>query len=143
MGVKIVLDLVLLRMTAIFKIVQVLEYFLKSILFSQFLCNSNRIIILQCYIYILCIIYAAVDCTWNDWIVGECTDSCGGGTRTNTRTTNTSAAHGGNDCAGNSSITEKCNTQNCTGQTLFFQLHINFQFSRTKMNMHHLLTKVS
>ena len=36
-----------------------------------------------------------VDCKWNDWVIGECTKSCGGGVRINVRTKNISAAYGG------------------------------------------------
>ena len=28
----------------------------------------------------------AIDCEWNDWQIGECSKTCGGGSRTNSRT---------------------------------------------------------
>ena len=58
-------------------------------------------------------IYNAVDCKWNDWIIGECTESCGGGTRIKTRTEKVSEAYGGAKCEGNATIEEPCNIQSC------------------------------
>ena len=63
-----------------------------------------------------------VDCEWNDWINGTCTKSCGGGTRTNTRTKKVSAAHGGEDCDGPAAIKDSCNVQNCPGNEIFYCL---------------------
>ena len=60
-------------------------------------------------------IYGIVDCKWNDWIIGGCTKSCGGGIRTNTRTKNATSAHGGKECDGVSFAEERCNEQNCPG----------------------------
>ena len=57
-----------------------------------------------------------VDCKWNDWINGTCTKTCGGGSRTNTRTENVTAAHGGKACVGNASSEEICSVQPCPGQ---------------------------
>ena len=54
-----------------------------------------------------------VPCEWGDWIVGDCSQSCGGGTRTRTRAVKVSAQHGGEECNGPTSIDESCNVQNC------------------------------
>merc|ERR1711981_622977 len=54
-----------------------------------------------------------VHCEWNDWTIGECSRSCGGGERTNTRDKKVSAEHGGDECEGLASITESCNVQEC------------------------------
>ena len=54
-----------------------------------------------------------IHCEWNDWIIGDCTETCGGGSRTNTRTQKVSAAHGGEECKGATSIDESCNVQEC------------------------------
>ena len=59
------------------------------------------------------IVCAVVHCEWNDWVIGECTESCGGGTRTKMRTENVSAAYGGEPCDGAASIEESCNIQKC------------------------------
>ena len=56
-----------------------------------------------------------VDCEWDDWQLGKCSKTCGGGSRTNTRTPKVDAAHGGEECNGASNITESCNTQECPG----------------------------
>jgi len=54
-----------------------------------------------------------VDCEWNDWQIGVCSEECGGGLRTNTRTPKVEADHGGEECQGSSSITESCNVHEC------------------------------
>ena len=56
-----------------------------------------------------------VHCEWNDWKIGDCSKICGGGSRTNTRTKKLSAAHGGDECNGPTSIQEGCNVQECPG----------------------------
>ena len=60
--------------------------------------------------------YNSVDCQWNDWIVGVCSTTCGGGIRTNTRIERVSAAYGGEACNGLNSIHESCNDQDCPGR---------------------------
>jgi len=54
-----------------------------------------------------------VHCEWNDWVQGDCNKSCGGGVRTDTRTENVEAKHGGEACQGPSSMEVSCNTQEC------------------------------
>ena len=53
-----------------------------------------------------------VDCQWNDWQIGKCSKSCGGGTRTKTRTKKTESSDGG-ICEGEATMQEACNTQQC------------------------------
>ena len=60
----------------------------------------------------MCIV---VHCEWNDWVQGDCDKSCGGGVRTDTRTVNVDAQHGGDECQGPSSMEVSCNTQECPG----------------------------
>ena len=60
-----------------------------------------------------------VDCEWNDWVMGECSITCGGGTRSNTRVRKIDAAFGGRECPGLASITEACNVQECPGNLFF------------------------
>ena len=57
-----------------------------------------------------------VDCVWGSWEIGECSLSCGGGIQTNTREPNITAAHGGEECSGSSTVTESCNIQECPGR---------------------------
>lgn len=54
-----------------------------------------------------------IHCEWNDWVIGECSQTCGGGVRTNTRTEKVSANHGGKACPGVSSLEESCNVNEC------------------------------
>ena len=65
-----------------------------------------------------------VHCEWNEWIIGECSKSCGGGTRVNERTEKVTAQHGGDKCPGPTSIEESCNVQECPGK----RCPIGFQF---------------
>ena len=58
----------------------------------------------------------AVHCEWNDWVIGECSKSCGEGIRTNTRSVKTTAEHGGKECDGSTSIEEHSNTEECPGR---------------------------
>ena len=59
-------------------------------------------------------IYTAVNCVWNDWRLGDCSKTCGTGTRTNTRTKLIEENNVG-ICSGQTFEIEECNTQNCPG----------------------------
>ena len=63
-----------------------------------------------------------VHCEWNDWIIGDCSVSCGGGNRTNIRTENVTAQHGGDECEGTKTIEESCNVQECPGYRFYYSL---------------------
>ena len=56
-----------------------------------------------------------VNCSLSDW--GACSEPCGSGTQTRTRT---DAQHGGTDCTGDTSLSRLCNQElcpvNCVGQ---------------------------
>ena len=54
-----------------------------------------------------------VDCEWDEWNIGECDKSCGGGIRTNTRVLKVNEQHGGVKCSGASNVSESCNIQEC------------------------------
>ena len=56
----------------------------------------------------------AVDCVWDEWVRGECSTTCGSGSRLNTRVKLVEEANGGS-CAGQSTETEHCNLQECPG----------------------------
>ena len=62
------------------------------------------------------IINFAVHCVWNDWTMGDCSVTCGEGTRTNTRTQNETAQFGGDECDGSTSAIENCKEQECPGR---------------------------
>ena len=88
----------------------------------------NRFSVLQvcyfekCWIVVIFCIYFfyTVDCEWNPWVLGECSESCGKGTRIDTRTKNVTEAHGG-ECETVDTldtITEDCNLQECPGNLM-------------------------
>ena len=58
-----------------------------------------------------------VDCEWEEWKVGECSKTCGGGHRTNTRSKRIREAHGGLECSGSATITEQCNVKDCPSKS--------------------------
>ena len=59
----------------------------------------------------------AVHCEWNHWVYGECSDSCGTGTRTNTRNKSVIEANGGT-CTGPATEIEECNLDPCPSKKL-------------------------
>ena len=59
-----------------------------------------------------------VNCVWDQWIIGDCSVTCGEGTRTNTRIPKVAAQFGGDDCDGTSSSNEKCKDQECPGKNM-------------------------
>ena len=62
-----------------------------------------------------------INCEWNEWQIGECSKTCGGGTRSNNRTKNVEEMHGG-VCEGESTVNEPCNTQDCPGSISGFNI---------------------
>ena len=57
----------------------------------------------------------AIDGGWSVWTSwSTCTKLCGGGLKWKNRTcTNPTPLHGGQDCAGDTSAVEDCNTHSC------------------------------
>ena len=64
----------------------------------------------------LCLVTAR-DCRWTDWEEGECSVTCAGGRRTNTRTKAVVERDGTDGtigiCEGEATMEEDCNTQAC------------------------------
>ena len=60
-----------------------------------------------------------LNCEWDDWQIGECSKTCGGGSRTNSREKKVEEVNGGKECAGSSTFTESCNIQECSGSNHF------------------------
>ena len=59
-------------------------------------------------------IHFLVDCQWNSWGSWKsCSVSCGGGSRTRTRTKSVVAKNGGIDCPGDHQESQDCNTNSC------------------------------
>lgn len=54
------------------------------------------------------------NCQWGAWSIGDCSKSCGGGTRAKYRRKVEHEANGGT-CHGVWDIEEDCNTQKCPG----------------------------
>ena len=57
--------------------------------------------------------FQAVQCEWSTWNVGECSHSCNGGLRFNTRKKVKTEI--GTVCEGESAVQEKCNEAKCPG----------------------------
>ena len=71
-------------------------------------------------LYIITIyILAPIDCVWSDWIVGDCSTLCGGGSRVKVRTKLVEEGNGGS-CNGNTTENEECNVQKCSGEMTIF-----------------------
>ena len=64
-------------------------------------------------------VFTATDCEWDEWSYGECSQTCGTGTRTNTREKKIIEDNGGT-CTGQPTETEECNTNPCPGIKLLF-----------------------
>ena len=65
--------------------------------------------------FIIIAIHNIVNCEWNDWVLGECTKTCGRGTRNDNRTKKVSDEHGGTECTGPTNRTVDCNVDECPG----------------------------
>ena len=62
-----------------------------------------------------------VHCEWGEWVVGECSTTCGEGMRTDVREQVVSAKNGGIECEGEASITEICHAGvDCPPRKIFF-----------------------
>ena len=58
-----------------------------------------------------------VNCQYGNWTVSNCNATCGNAVRTYTRTILPKADHGGQECTGESTITEDCLLNPCPGNT--------------------------
>ena len=86
-----------------------------SILQHEFLPRYIKSEIFSNSININTIIIAPVNCEWSSWSWGTCTRTCGGGTKSGSRTISQQAANGGTACTGGSTTTRSCNTNSCPG----------------------------
>jgi hypothetical protein len=57
--------------------------------------------------------FYTVDCQWGDWILEECSVSCGGGQQTNNREKLTIELFGGEPCQGEATEVKECNVDEC------------------------------
>ena len=60
-----------------------------------------------------------MDCQWDEWIIGDCSQTCGNSTKTLTRQFKVASANGGNACDGLSYATEPCFQRDCPGMWYF------------------------
>ena len=67
------------------------------------------------YIMIINTLLLAKNCEWSAWSFGECSKTCGDGTRTKTRTKLVTEENSGT-CAGDFSTVENCMLKNCPGK---------------------------
>ena len=64
-------------------------------------------------------------CVWDDWKIGDCSVTCGEGTRKDTRTQKVEADFGGDECDGSNATIGTCSKPNCPGiQNVFFHVMI-------------------
>ena len=59
-----------------------------------------------------------VDCKWGDWVIGECSEECGGGIQIDFREKIQEELFDGKPCDGEASREVECNTDNCPGITV-------------------------
>lgn len=73
-----------------------------------------------------------IDCQWDEWNVGQCSKTCGGGTRKNTRNKIVYEKNGGtcSDSSPSQMKAEDCNPQPCPGDV--FVIDTQKQFNEMK-----------
>ena len=76
----------------------------------------NKVDLLNIIMYV---IYLSVNCEWDNWVVGNCSVTCGNGTQINTRAKKVNATDGGIDCEGESFENKPCNLTVCPGKALW------------------------
>ena len=65
----------------------------------------------------------AVHCEWDEWILGECSATCGAGTRTNTRVKLVEESNGGT-CDGQTIEIEECQVSECPSKYIDLRCNI-------------------
>ena len=81
------------------------------VVFSLFFIISNGKLLDKIYLFTP---VSAVDGGYTDWSASECSVTCGGGTKTLTRTcTNPPPSKGGKKCKGPAKKTQECKTNKC------------------------------
>ena len=64
--------------------------------------------------FLIFYIVSPLDCEWSEWQIGECSETCGGGTKLSSRTKTVEEKYGGN-CDGESTMEDSCNSEDCPG----------------------------
>ena len=70
-----------------------------------------------------------VDCEWSEFMVGECSATCGEGTLEKHRFELVPAMFGGVPCEGDALVVESCNNGDCPGK----RLHLGFPHLSIKL----------
>ena len=74
-------------------------------------------IMLVVYVTYLELLIFTVNCVWGAWNAWEtCSVTCGCGTQDRSRAKTQEAENGGNECAGNATETQVCNSALCSGK---------------------------
>ena len=76
---------------------------------------ANEKLSLRCKMYFTLFDLNLVDCEWSNWIIGQCSKSCGAGFRRRTRSPKIESQNGGKDCDGRSTVFENCYLSECPG----------------------------
>ena len=72
-------------------------------------CQGNNTEIKECNLK-----QCPIDCQWTSWTNwGQCSETCGHGSKTRTRGKAQDAMYGGEDCRGNETKVEKCHIKQC------------------------------
>ena len=88
--------------------------------------------------FFIFLIHNVVHCEWDDWVLGECSKSCGGGTLTQTRQVKVESQHGGEECTGADTLEVSCNVDECPGnKKLFESMMSNYFFIYDNGIMYH------
>ena len=67
------------------------------------------------YLPLIFYIFCIVDCIWGDWVIGQCSKTCGGGIQIDSREKLQEDLFGGEPCDGDSTRQTECNTEECPG----------------------------
>ena len=59
-----------------------------------------------------------INCEWNEWGIGECSQTCGNGTRIKIRTKKIQESPNG-FCEGGSEIQDSCHIKDCPSKSIF------------------------
>ena len=74
------------------------------------------------YIYITYAQHFVDDCVWSGWQIGECSETCDEGIRTNTRVKIVEEKRNGT-CQGIATVQERCNLKKCPGKNNYVYIN--------------------
>ena len=77
------------------------------------------------------IVAPPINCEWNTWQIGDCSVTCGRGTRTKIRTKTINNESNRGKCVGKNRVVESCNPKTCPGK--HFKLYFPHCFQLTNL----------